>query len=104
MLKDIADYLAPREEKVQFGGVTLRIRELTAADNVELTRGGDDLSYRLLICCVFLEDGTPAFTMEDVEELKKASTAKLVPLVTAMNKVNGFDIEHEAKNSDAAPS
>jgi hypothetical protein len=53
--------------------------------------------------CVFREDdGKLAFDDGDIPKLKRKSPIVTAPLVNAVNRVNGFNTEEEAKNSDAA--
>jgi hypothetical protein len=102
MLDDLAEFLKPREEKVKLGKVKLVVKELDgSADNSEL-KNTEDMSWRILIKCVFREDGKPAFEDKDIPLLKKKSPVFTAPLVNAVNRVNGFNLEEEAKNSEAA--
>lgn len=110
MLKDLAEFLATSEERIEFGGRALVVRELAAAADMvgfASVEGGevklsDDFNFLLITRCTFNEDGTPAFTTEDVPALKSASRKKLKPLLDAVNRVNGLDAETEVKNSAAA--
>ena len=103
MLDDLKDFLTPREEKLKFGKVKLVVRELDgSADNSALSVG-DDTSWRILVRCVFREDnGQPAFEEKDIPALKKKSPLVTAPLVNAVGRVNGSNLEEEVKNSDAA--
>lgn len=102
MIPDILEFLAPREEKIQFGGRTLVIKEMTSNTETESLRDKVDVSWKILVLCVFREDGTALFTNDDIPRLKASSTSKIAPLINAVNRVNGFNVEDEAKNSDAA--
>ena len=104
MLKDLAEYLRPREERLAFAGRALVVRELESAADVAFMADNEDLSYKLLVRCVFDEAGAPVFTEADVVALKAGAKAKLLPLMEAVNRVNGFDTAGDAKNSGAVPA
>jgi hypothetical protein len=104
VLQDILDAIKPREERVTLGGHVLVVREIAIAADVAFMQDNADLTYKLVVRCVFDEAGEPAFDESDIPGLKKAGKTKLLPLIEAVNRVNGFDIEHEAKNSSAAPA
>lgn len=102
MLEDLAEFLKPREERITFGKVPLVIMELDgSADNSALA-AEEDRAWRILVRCVFREDGTPAFTDADIPKLKRKSPSVTQPLLTAVSRVNGISVEEEVKNSDAA--
>jgi hypothetical protein len=103
MLKELAEFITPREEKIKIGDQTLVVRELSTAADTASMLDQTDINYKFLVRCVFLETGEPAFDEADIPALKAGSRAKLSPLFVAVNRVNGFDIEAEAKNSSAAP-
>ena len=122
MLKDLEELLRAREQTVDLGPHKLVVRECaSAADLVgDATQfDKETVSWRLLIACTFeaklakeaegdnpavYEAGEPAFTADDIPALKASSKWKLGPLIAAVNKVNGFDVAAEAKNSVAAPA
>lgn len=104
MIKELAEFLKPREETVVVGGVTFVVKELTGSADTVPMRDGLDVSWKILVRCVFRESGEPAFSDEDIASLKASSTSKLARLINAVSRVNGFDLEAEAKNSDAAQS
>lgn len=103
MLDDLADFLKPREERLQFGKVMLVVRELDgSADNSALA-DAEDKQWKLVIRCVFREDNNePAFTDADIAALKKKSPTFTAPLIVAVQRVNGLNLESETKNSEAA--
>lgn len=103
MLKELEELLRTREQVVELGPHKLIVRELASAADMAGAASEEDLAWMLLVRCTFAEDGTPAFTVEDIPALKAASNWKLGPLVSAVNRVNGFNVEAEAKNSDAVP-
>lgn len=103
MLEALKVALAPREEKVELGGVALTVREMPSAASVEAMRDNKDLGYKLLVRCVFDAEGKLAFDDADIEALKMSAKMKLAPLLAAVNRVNGLAVEDEAKNSDAGP-
>lgn len=93
-----------REERVVVNGVTFIARELPTAADVAALRDGPDYSLKILVRCVFNEDGTPAFTDEDIPDIKeKTSLFRMAPLVQAVHRANGMDSEAEVKNLEAAP-
>jgi len=104
MLKELEEFLKPQEERVKFGSLTVVVRELaTLEDFTALGSSGADGVYLGLVRCVFTEKGEPVFAEADLPKLKASSKVKLLPLMQAMNRVNGLDIEGEVKNSEAAP-
>ena len=104
MLKELEELLRSREQTVELGPHKLVVRELASAADLTDAPGGEDLAWLLLVRCTFAEDGSPAFTAGDIPALKAASKWKLGPLIAAVNRVNGFNVEAEAKNSDAVPA
>ena len=107
MLKLLEDLLRTREQAVELGGIKLHVRELESAADL-LIQGEEklpegELGWRMLVMCTFGEDGKLAFSKDDIPALKASSKWKLAPLIQAVNKVNGFDGDAEAKNSDAVP-
>jgi hypothetical protein len=102
MRADILEAIKLREEPVKLAGSTLIVRELSSAADLGATKGDPDIFYRLMMACVFEEDGvTPAMTAEDIPALKAGSRKKLAPLVLAVQRVNGLDAEDDAKKSEA---
>jgi len=85
------------------GGHTLIVRELETAADVAAFQDGADGAYKLLVRCTFFEDGSPAFADENIDAIKHASKRKIVSLIAAVTRVNGFDIEENVKNSAAVP-
>jgi hypothetical protein len=103
LLEDLAEFLKLREERITFGKVKLIARELDGSADNAILREPEDRSWRLLVRCLFREDtGEQAFDDADIKALKRKSPVTTSKLVEAVNRVNGFDIEDEAKNSDAA--
>lgn len=102
-MSDLLQLLKTREERVTLEGVELIVREVqAAADTVAFTEPGDFI-FKLVVASTFAADGSPAFTYDQVPALKAASKLKLAPLIAAALRVNGRDIEAEAKNSEADP-
>jgi hypothetical protein len=104
MLEQLLEFLKPREEKVSLGGVDFHVKEMTGTVNTEALADGVDVTWKILVRCVFKEDGAQAFSDDDIPRLKASSKPKLAPIVNAVNRVNGFAVEEEAKNSKAAQS
>ena len=101
MLADLLEAIQPRQEQVVLGGHMLVVREMQSAADVGFMHDNEDLSYKLMVRCVFDEAGMPAFDEADIPALKAGAKAKLLPLMEAVNRVNGFDAVAEAKNSVA---
>jgi hypothetical protein len=104
MRADILEAIKPREEQVQFAGNTLLVRELASAAEIGAAEGDPDLFVKLMVACIFEADGTtPAMTAEDLPALKAAGRGRLAPLVLAVRRVNGMDLEGDAKKSETGP-
>jgi len=104
MRDDLLQAIKPREETVKLGELTLVLRELQTASDVSEFKDDGDRAYKLLVLCAFHEDGTPAFSDDDIPALKAASKSKVGMLTGPLMRVNGFDIEENVKNSEADPS
>ena len=103
MLDDLEDFLKLREENVKFGKVALVVKELDGSADNSALKDGEDTSWKILVRCVFRADnGKQAFEDKDIPALKRKSPIITAPLVNAVNRVNGFNVEEEAKNSEAA--
>ena len=102
MLKELSEFLKLREERMDFGGVKVVVRELaTAEDLADFADQGEAL-YALVVRCTFDEAGKKhMFVDADIPQLKTGSKMKLMPLIEAVNRVNGQDLEGEIKNSEA---
>lgn len=107
MKEEIRKFIEPRSETIAWAGVKVVIRELDTAADLSAAPDPSDAAYWLLVRCAFYEDGTPVFAEADIEVLRskkgKASTRKIAPLLRAVNRVNGLDLEDEVKNSVAGP-
>jgi hypothetical protein len=94
-----------REERVVVDGVAFVARELSTAADMMALRDDPDYSLKILVRCIFMESGEPAFTDADIADMKEhTSIFKMAVLVQAVHRVNGMDAEAETKNSDAAPT
>jgi hypothetical protein len=102
MLEDLAEFLTPREERIVFGKVPLLVRELDGSSDNSILVEEQDRQWRILVRCVFRENGDPAFTDADIPKLKRKSPAITSTLIMAVSRVNGQALEEEVKNSDAA--
>lgn len=102
MHDDILAAIRPREEPVTVGGLKLVVREMAHAADVASFDDNADLTYKLVVRCVFDEAGAPVFTDDDIPALKAAAKVRLAELVAAVTRVNGFDLAGNAKNSGAA--
>lgn len=104
MLDAIASALQAREEKLQFAGMDLIVRELQTAADVGAFRDGEDAQLKLVVRCVFLaENNAPVFSDEDIPLLRESGRKRFAPILEAVNRVNGLDLADNAKNSVAAP-
>lgn len=101
-MSDLLQLLAAREERVTLEGVELVVREVEAAADTAAFIEPGDFVWKLVVASTFDANGKPAFSYEQVPGLKAASKLKLAPLVAAVLRVNGRDIEAEAKNSEAS--
>ena len=104
MLDALKTLLAAREEVVEFEGLRLVVRELTAASDTAGLAVEGDATLRILVRCVYDGDGNLAFSDADLPAIKAASLVKLAPIVRAVRRVNGLDQAEEAKNSSGGPS
>lgn len=100
---DLLAALAPQKEAVTFAGRAFFAHELDCAADVPSEGGAVEMSLRLIVLCVRDAEGRPAFTDDDLAALRKASRRRIKPLIDAVMRVNGFNIEAEVKNSDAGP-
>lgn len=96
--------LAPREELLQFMGIDIIVRELPSAADVEAFRDGADADYKWMVRCTFTTSGQQVFTDEQIPKLKQTARAKLMPLLSAVFRVNGLLPDEAAKNSEASPA
>lgn len=101
--EDIFAALAQQEERISFAGHTLVVRELASAADVIGIENDDSLTYSFVVKCTFDEAGEPLFTDEDIPRLKACAKAKLLPIIKAVSRVNGFWVKENVKNSEAAP-
>lgn len=104
MIEELIAALKAREEVVELGGHKLTVRELETAADVAAFQDNNDLQLKLVVRCVFDAEGRPVFTDEDIPALRGTSKTRFAPLLAAVNRVNGFDVEDGAKNSAAAPA
>lgn len=104
MLKEIAEALKPREERVVLAGHTLVVREVANAAKFGDGAERDDIFYHLMVASVFTEDGKPALTVEDIPTLKASGRGVMAALTMAVTRVNGMDFKGETEKSEAGPS
>lgn len=81
--------LAPQEERVQIGPVTLVVRELAEGVVFPETQDRNEIDRFFLLNCVFTEGGAPAFTEEGLAS--PLSVIKMTKIRQALNRVNGGD-------------
>lgn len=97
--------MAPREEVLQILGHDVIVRELPSAADVEAFRDGADADYKYIVRCTFNTSGQQLFTDSQIPEMKKETArAKLMPLLSAVFRVNGLLPDEAAKNSEASPA
>jgi hypothetical protein len=101
MLDDLADLYKDREERVKHGKTTLVIKQWDGSDKDWIFEDGKDIQWRLIVACVFRENGKPAFDKNDLEAIKKKPLIS-GPLAAAVGRVNSLNLEEEVKNSEAA--
>jgi len=100
MLKDLQDFLEPAEERITFAGQQLLVRELDSLIDTAAMRDDVDTTWKLVVRCVFDPlSGAPVFTDEDIPALKRGARRKTLPLIHAVLRVCGQDIEAAEKNS-----
>lgn len=104
MHQDILEAIKVREEKITFAGHVLVVRE--ASNAAEIGQKGDaDIVYRLMVACLFEEDGqTPALSEADITALKAGGRKRVGELVDAVLRVNGLNAEEEVKKPEAGPA
>lgn len=101
MLRDsLLEALAPGEESLELLGHKLVVRELVSTpEDAEVLRDGVDNLPKYIVRCTFdAETGAPVFSDADLPRLKAASPVKMLPLVRAVSRVNGWDRDDEVKN------
>lgn len=98
-----ADKRLGREEisVPEWGGKVL-VRELGAADSIEISRDGDQIgaAFRALLRSVVDESGECVFTDDDLPIVRALSQRSFRNLCDAMGRLNGADA---AGNSGATP-
>lgn len=107
MKEEIRKFIEPRTETLTWAGQKIVVRELDTAAELGNQPDAEDAAYWLLVRCAFFEDDTPVFAESDIPLLRskkgRVSTRKIAPLLRAVNRVNGLDLEDEVKNSGAGP-
>lgn len=79
----------------EWGGI-VKVKSMTGEerDKFELSTSGkkrEHIRAKLLVLSVVGEDGKHLFTMEDVEQLSKKSSAPLDRILAVVKKVSGVD-------------
>lgn len=103
MRDELLEALAPHEESVTIGERVLTVRELESAADTEAFRDNADMSWKLLVRCVFDAAGRQVFSDADIPRLKRSGKLRLKPITDAVLRVNGYDLEAAEKNSGAGP-
>lgn len=112
MEQAIQDFLKLREERVPFLGKTYLVSEVTAQASLyadaavekqlaEANLESDVLLYwKMFVRSVTSDtlERAQLFTDADIPELARGSRMKLAPLMGAVDRVNGFNAEANAKN------
>lgn len=101
MRESLLEFFRPREERVAMGGAVYVVR--TKPDDSDPV-SGEDAIYQFVVRCTFDEQGSAAFTDEDIPALKAAPRVLTARLLQTVMRVNGLDADHEEKNSEAGPS
>lgn len=104
MKAELAQYFGPQERTLTIAKTPVVVRTLSDdADVTAFSAPGDQL-WKLIVRCTFGEDGQPVFSDDDIPVLKSAPRITTLPLIQAVQDVNGFDAYAEVKNSEAVPS
>lgn len=104
MRKEDHDFLAAREETMQWNGREITVREMGTAADLLLFREQGDFKLKFAIRCCFEKDGKPVYDDADLPFLKAAPYTKMKPLLDVVDRVMGFNVEDEGKKSSASPS
>lgn len=104
MREDLLKYLAPAEERFEFSGKAVILREMDTAAEVEAMNDQPDGAWRMFVRCVFDEAGNPVFNDNDIPALKKSGTRKLSGIFAKVMALNGMDLKGLAKKSEAGPA
>ncbi len=104
MRREDHDFLAAREEKIEWNGREITVREMGTAADLLLFRESGDFKLKFLIRCCFEADNKPVYEDGDLPFLKAAPYTKMKPLLDVVDRVMGFIVEEEAKKSSASPS
>ena len=98
-------HFARKSEPLMIDGRKFTVRQVRSASELVEVKDSDEANYRLIIKCLCDEAGNPVFTDADIPALKEeASEINFLPVLRAIARVNGLDVEERAKNSEAAPS
>lgn len=104
MRDELLKFFGPQERKLTVSGVPVVVKTIPDDADVAALKDGQDVLWKMLVRCAFGADGKPEFTDEDIETLKRAPRVLTLPLVQAVQDVNGFDLYADVKNSAADPS
>lgn len=110
MLQEILEAIQCRTEEVKFLGEDYIVREVDVSKNLKLDEEvekqgaeqgadrADMLYWSVVVSAIFRkEDGLPLFTPADIPVLRKASRSKMTQLLAAVDRVNGFSADDNAK-------
>lgn len=104
MRADLLAAIKPREEPVTLGPHKLVVRELAIAADVVALQDNVDMTYKLAVRCVLdAATGEPIWTDEDIPALKAGAKFAMLPVMEAVQRVNGLSIEDNEKKSEASP-
>jgi hypothetical protein len=104
MRDDLIAAIEPQKEAVEFLGKTLYVHELDCAADIPSGGGAVEINLRMMVLCTRDDKGELVFSDEDLPRLRKSSRRKIMPLLDAVMRVNGFDAKAEAKNSAGVPA
>lgn len=93
--------LAAREERIEIGGDAYIVREMETAADAAAFVDEVDITYKMVVRCVFDLEGKQVFTDEDIPSLKKTAKSRFLPIFQAVQRVNGLDVPVVEKNSGA---
>jgi hypothetical protein len=97
--------IAPREEIIEVEGIKVKVRELESAAQSERLRDPGEATYAaMVLCCIDPDTNEPLFSEADIATLKTRSRRGMKVLMDAVIRVNGYDRDIEAGNSEAGPA
>lgn len=110
MRDQLLQFFGPQERRLTVAGDDVVVRTLPDDADVAALRDGQDVEWKLAVrCIVYANDGNGhkagerCFDDGDIEILKRAPRVRTLPLLQAVQDVNGFDLYNDVKNSAGGP-